>query len=68
MNRWFMLKNTQRSLLDLRGNLKQLAMFTVLQTGYGYKRGSQNTTGNKVWDSNKNSVIEKRRDGSKPSF
>lgn len=37
-------------------------------TGYGYKRGSQAYNLNKVWDSNKNGVIEKGEMVQNPSF
>lgn len=37
-------------------------------TGYGYKRGSQEYNLNKVWDSNKNGVIEKGEMVQNPSF
>lgn len=37
-------------------------------TGYGYKRGSKEYNLNKVWDSNKNGVIEKGEMVQNPSF
>ena len=37
-------------------------------TGYGYKRGSREYELNKVWDSNKNGVIEKGEMVQNPSF